>query len=348
MADKPAFNPSGDYKKPKFDPSAPIGAAQLSPEQATIASLPNAAQQAKASQPQLGDPNANLSQSQLGESATDIPTAANVLEHSVGPAGFAAKHPVQAAAAIPGALLGAAVAPATIAGAAGVGAAGAGMGSQVTQVLSGKNPLSSDSLTETGKNTAIGGAVGATLGTVSPVAQWISASKASGAKFLQAAADKAATQAVTLSPETNKLVDEIMQQDASGNPAPGVIKKLLERLGPNPNSLAGAEPGPLTYPEARNFQSNASRLSAAEKLDDKGSMKALMAKFSKSFGQDVSSAADDAGVGTLHRAGMQQYATASSRDKILSTVGKAALASTGIGGSAIAGYELLKKFGVTK
>lgn len=319
-------------------------------EAAQVAALPDAAAQSKATQPQIGDPNAKLSQSQLGDSAVaGQPTAASLLEASV-PGAFAAKHPIQAAAAIPGALLGAAAAPAGIAGAALTGAAGAGMGTQVSQVLSGKNPLSSESLNETGQNTAIGGATGAAAGSISPLAKWIGASKSTGATLLQKAADKAANQPVELSPETNKLMDQIMQQDKSGNTAPKVIKDLLTRVGPNPNAPAGAEPGPLTYPEARDFQSNASRLSAGESMNAKGSMKALMAQFSKSLSADVQASADTAGVGDIHRMGMQQYATAAGKDKLIDAAKDVAKSKTGqaIGvGIGIEGaHAVLKKFGV--
>jgi hypothetical protein len=322
-------------------------------EAAQVAALPDAAQQAKASQPQIGDPNANLKQSQLGDSAVaGTPTAASLVEASI-PGAFAVKHPVQAAAAVPGALLGAGAAPAGIAGAALTGAAGAGMGTQVTQALSGQNPVSDASLKEAGGNAAVGGAIGAAAGAVSPVAKWIGASKSSGAKFLQAAADKAADAPVELSPETNRLMDEIMRQDKSGNTAPKVIKDLLTRVGPNPNAPADAQPGPLTYPEARDFQSNASRLSAGESMNAKGSMKALIAQFSKSFSQDVQNAADQAGVGTLHRAGMTQYAQASGKQDVIDSGkdvgGKAGkiIAGSALGAGGFEGSrELLKRFGI--
>lgn len=312
-------------------------------EAAQVAALPDAAAQSKATQPQIGDPNAKLSQSQLGDSAVaGQPTAASLLEASV-PGVFAAKHPIQAAATIPGALLGAAAAPAGIAGAALTGAAGAGMGTQVSQVLTGKNPLSSESLNETGQNTAIGGATGAIAGSISPIAKWITSSKTSGGAMLEAAAKKAANQPVELSPETNEIVEKIMKLGKTGQTPPKVVSDLMARMGPNPNAPANADEGPLLYPEARDFQSNASALSASEKLDAKGPMKAYMAQFSKSLSRDIQSAADEAGAGDIHRAGMQQYAAAISRNKAASTALKV---GAPLAGAAYPAYEVLKKFGV--
>lgn len=333
MADKPAFNPNGDYNKPKFDPSAPIGAAQVSPEQAQIAALPNANAQA-ASQAINNTPlGANPSHISDQVAALDAAQTSNP-NHN---------HFEKLAPLVGGAGL-ASLGESTLAkvGGAAIGGAGGDAAAQLT--TTGKvDP--SQSLAA-GATMAAGEGIGQTV--LSPLAKWISTTKAGGGKLLQAAAEKAATQPVELSPETNKLMEQIMQQDKSGNTAPKVVKDLLTRVGPNPNAPAGVPEQPLTYPEARDFQSNASRLSASESMNAKGSMKSLVAQFAKSLSGDVQSAADQAGVGDIHRAGMQQYATAAGKDKILDTAKAVASNKVAQGVGAAGTYELLKKFGVLK
>lgn len=335
MADKPAFDPSGAYNKPKFDPNAPIGAAQVSPEQAQIAALPNAAQQAK-TQTQNATP--------LGPNPTNLVDLAESQVATPNHNHFEKLAPLVAGSGAAGLVEGAA---AKIA-AAGAGGAGGDAAAQLT--TTGKvNPIQS---AEAGAGMAVGEGIGQTI--LSPLAKWISTTKAGGGKLLQAAAEKAATQPVELSPETNKLMEQIMQQDKSGNTAPKVVKDLLTRVGPNPNAPAGVPEQPLTYPEARDFQSNASRLSASESMNAKGSMKSLVAQFSKSLSGDVQAAADQAGVGDIHRAGMQQYATAASKGKVVDTakglLTDQALKGAAQAGGAVAGggtiYALLRKFGV--
>lgn len=339
MADKPAFNPNGDYNKPKFDPSAPIGAAQVSSEQAQIAALPNANAQA-ASQAVNNTPlGANPSHISDQVAALDAAQTSNPnhnhfekLAPLVGGAGLAS--------------LGES-ALAKVGGAA-IGGAGGDAAAQLT--TTGKvDP--SQSLAA-GATMAAGEGIGQTV--LSPLAKWISTTKAGGGKLLQAAAEKAATQPVELSPETNKLAEQIMAQGKRGNGNVKVVSDLMARLGTNPNAPVGAGEGPLLYPEARDFQSNASRLSASESMDAKGNLKSLVAQFSKSFGADVQSAADQAGVGDIHRAGMQQYATAASKGKAVDTakdlLTHQALKGAAQAGGAVAGggaaYDILQKFGV--
>lgn len=328
MADKPAFDPSGAYNKPKFDPNAPIGAAQVSPEQAQIAALPNAAQQAKA-QTQNATP--------LGPNPTNLVDLAESQVATPNHNHFEKLAPLVAGSGAAGLVEGA------VAKIAAAGAGGAGGDAAAQLTTTGKvNPIQS---AEAGAGMAVGEGAGQVL---SPIAKWIASSKGSGARLLQAALDKAGSAPVELSPETNKIMEQIMQQDRSGNTAPKVVKDLLARVGPNPTAPANAEPGPLTYGEARNFQSNASRLSSGEAMNAKGSMKSLMAQFSKSLSGDVQAAADSAGAGDIHRAGMQQYAAASSRNQAASVAGKAALGLTAGGGGVLGAIEVLKKFGVLK
>lgn len=196
-----------------------------------------------------------------------------------------------------------------MAGASGAGA-GAGLGA-----LAGGTPPKEALATAAGTT-----ATGAVL---SPLARWLASSKSVGAKALQAASQKVGNAPVELSPKTNELVEEIVREGKSGGIVPKVITDLLDRVGPSTRQAAEAAPGPLTYNEARSFQSNASQLSAAEQMGLKGRMKSLIPEFAKSFGRDVQAAADAGGAGPEHAIGMQEYATASSRNRALAKAGKA-------------------------
>lgn len=174
--------------------------------------------------------------------------------------------------------------------------------------------------------TAAGGAIGQPIAegitaAASPIIKWIGASKTVGAKLLQQASTKAGNAPVELSAETNRLVDEIVREGKSGGHTPKIISDLLDRLGPSTRQAAEAEPGALTYNEARNFQSNTG-LSVSEQMDLKGRMRSLMPQFAKSFSQDVQAAADQAGIGAEHAQGMKEYAMALSRNRALSKIGK--------------------------
>lgn len=191
-----------------------------------------------------------------------------------------------------------------------------------------------------------GGLLGKYVG--SPLLNWIGASKTGGAQALQLAADKAGSAPVNLSPETDKLLEKITTQGKLGGNVPKVVSDLLERVGPSTKDAADAVKGPLTYGEARILQSNLSALSTNEKMALKGEMKSLMPQLAKSFSGDVQAGADDAGVGTLHRMGMQQYATASAKQRVLDNVKDFASSKAvqyGAGGLGLgAGEELIRRF----
>lgn len=173
----------------------------------------------------------------------------------------------------------------------------------------------------------VGGVVGGVAGgagmAASPFAKWLGASKTLGARLLQQASAKAGNAPIELSPHTNELVEEIVKQGKLGGKVPKVISDLLERLGPSTRQAADAEPGPLTYDEARIVQGNASDLSAEERMTLKGSLRSLVPRFAKSFSRDVQTGADQAGIGTEHAAGMKEYATASERDRALAKLNDA-------------------------
>lgn len=194
------------------------------------------------------------------------------------------------------------------------GASGAGAGAGLGALAGGTRPM--EALATAAGTTA-------TSAVASPFLKWLSSSKSVGAKALQAASQKAGNVPVELSPKTNELVEEIVREGKSGGTVPKVITDLLDRVGPSARQAAEANPGPLTYNEARSFQSNASQLSAAEQMSLKGRMKSLIPEFAKSFGRDVQTAADVGGAGPEHAIGMREYAAASSRNRALTKAGKA-------------------------
>lgn len=212
------------------------------------------------------------------------------------------------------------------------GASGAGAGAGAGAFAGGTSPKE-----------ALGIAAGttATNAIASPLLKWLSSSKSVGAKALQAASQKAGNAPVELSPQTNEIVDKIVQQGKLGGKIPKVITDFLDRVGPSTRQAAEASPGPLTYDEARILQSNASQLSVNEANDLKGQLKSLIPQFARSFGRDVQTAADVAGAGPEHAIGMQEYAAASSRNRALTKIGKAAVGS----GAAAIGGKILYDLG---
>lgn len=188
---------------------------------------------------------------------------------------------------------------------------------------------------------ALGNAAGTTATgmILNPLAEWIGSSKTLGAKMLQQASAKAGNAPIELSPRTNELLDDIIQEDRSGGHAPKVITDILKRVGPNPSLPADAAPGPLTYDEARRFQGNLSSLSVAERQNLQGKMGGLMKQLAASWSKDVQNGANAAGAGPEHALGMSEYAAASSRGRTVSKILKAAGVGGGIGAGA---YELLK------
>ena len=196
---------------------------------------------------------------------------------------------------------------------------------------------------ETAQNAAelggnlVGGFGGGMAGE-SSLAKWISSSKSKGAELLQYASSKAGNAPVQISPQTDRIVEEIVKEGNLGGSPPKIISDFLKRVGPTVK-MNPAEEVPLTYDEARILQSNASQLSASEKQAMKGRMGSLMKQFANSFSQDVQAAADQAGIGAEHSAGMQEYALASSRNRTLKNIGKYALPTAGGAGLM---YELLR------
>lgn len=202
-------------------------------------------------------------------------------------------------------------------------------GGAVSQIGA-ENPSAGNVLKEAG-----GYAAGSLTGeAAAPFLKWLTSSKTLGAKLLQSASTKAGNAPVQISPQTDAIVEEIVQQGKLGGTIPKVITDFLDRMGPSTRLPAEAPPNPLTYNEARILQSNASTMSAQEAMALKGRLKYLIPQFAKSLSGDVQTAADQAGIGMEHGLGMKEYAAASARNRVLGkaagTAGKAALgAATG-------------------
>jgi len=217
---------------------------------------------------------------------------------------------------------------------AGAGA-GAATGNVTGSAISGQMPNATEAA-KTGAAFAGAQGAGEALG---PFVRWLTSSKTTGAQLLQQASAKAGNAVVELSPKTNALVDDIIAEGKSGGHPPKVVTDLLFRVGPHTRVPAEAPENPLTYDEARRFQGNASSLSRNEYGDLKGRMASLVPQFAKSFSADVQAAADKAGIGTEHAAGMREYAMASARNRTLAKGAKIA----GLGGAGYLAEQGIKK-----
>jgi hypothetical protein len=224
------------------------------------------------------------------------------------------------------------------AGAALGGMAGEGL-KQVAMPLASQSASANPPAEMLKSGAIMGAAEGIGKYALSPLVKWMSSSKTLGAKLLQQASAKAGSAPVELSPKTNELVDDLVQQSKLGGKPIKVISDLLDRVGPSTRQPAYGSPNPLTYDEARILQSNISQLTPEEMTTLKGTQKGLLKQLAGSFSSDVQAAADKAGVGTEHAAGMREYALASSRNRVLAKVGKAGAAAAGAAGIGAAGYE---------
>jgi hypothetical protein len=142
-----------------------------------------------------------------------------------------------------------------------------------------------------------------------------------GAQLLNQALAKGSNAPVEISSRTDAALDDLVSAEKTGGKLPKVVTDLLKRLGPSTKEAADAEPGPLTYQEARGFQKNISGLSVEEKLAMNKDLKRLMPELANSFSKDVQAAADKAGFGDLHAAGLGSYAQAARIQGIKSDMG---------------------------
>lgn len=114
-----------------------------------------------------------------------------------------------------------------------------------------------------------------------------------------------------------------------GRTLPGPVKALLER---------SQAIEPMTYPEARDYQSALSDMSANDKMSMSGSMKGQVSKLSQGFFDDIKSAADAAGRGDDYAQAMKEYRQASS----LQDSAKAAMKLALVAGGGYKAYTVFK------
>jgi|SRR6185312_695118 len=154
-------------------------------------------------------------------------------------------------------------------------------------------------------------------------------------KSFQAVSQIAGSHPVSVSPA---LSDSLMQYqqlvDAGGSRSLAVSKFL--------NRLTDPTKGPLTYDEARLFQSNISELSADEAQRLKPVMKRQVGQIASNLGDTVENTAANAGVLDKFRSAMSEYSAAKTnqaRIEVLKKWGIKTLAASALGGAGAAGAK---------
>ena len=124
----------------------------------------------------------------------------------------------------------------------------------------------------------------------------------------------------------------------TGASTPQVVNKFITRI-------ADTNEGPLTYSEARNFYSNATKLSASEKMASNPAMKRAIGMFTNSLGDAIGNTADQAGKLSDLQGAMGEYAKAmrmremgENAAELAKKVGVGALFGAG-GAAAYKGYK---------
>lgn len=121
----------------------------------------------------------------------------------------------------------------------------------------------------------------------------------------------------------------------SGGSMPKVIRDFLRRA-------SDPEKGPITYAEARDFYSNATRLSADEFNRLTPVMKAQVGKFTNALGRGIYGAAESVGQGEQYARAMSQYRFGAQGTKVMKSAVKYGTAA--IVGDYLA-RALLNRFG---
>lgn len=124
---------------------------------------------------------------------------------------------------------------------------------------------------------------------------------------------------------------ELWTQSERGSTLPKAVRQLVNRL---------AKPGsdPITYEEAKDFQSNVSNLSANEKMNLKPNTVRLLGQLNADLKESLADAADTAGKGQQFTTAMREYHQAMKlrgfTDEAISQAWKMALRGAGIYGAA--------------
>lgn len=173
-----------------------------------------------------------------------------------------------------------------------------------------------------------GAAVGGLLGKIPSAAR----ASANFDKALAAAKD------VPIDPaEAYKIALRAQEIGSHGSQPPKVITDFLKQADP--------QLPPLTYEAGKDFSSNASRLSASERMNLNGDMGRQVKKFAGAMRNATQAAADQAGVGAEHSAAMEEYRRAMQLRDMSKVVKQAAVKAgvTGLlGAGAYGSYKTVK------
>lgn len=125
-----------------------------------------------------------------------------------------------------------------------------------------------------------------------------------------------------------------------GGSAPKFAAQYIERNMPKiAGEVVTQQPSRMTFPEARDFYSNASRLSAAENMGTNPTIHREVGQFTNNLGKSIQDAANAAGKGDEYAAAMREYRQAKNLEEALGVVKKYGL-RTFLG--ALGGYGAYK------
>lgn len=189
----------------------------------------------------------------------------------------------------------------------GTGALGSQAASGVTKELGG----SQDAQDLAGD---IGGLAGGTLGGLGTkaIASRLPSKGAAGALFNQVSGAAGDIPIDVTAPGNSALKAKELAQ--AGGRMPKVINDFIRRT-TDPNQP------PLTYDEARNFYSNASRISSDEAQRLTPVMRRQLVQFTRDLGDSIGGAADQGGVLPQYQGAMKQYRQAAQLQDSFSNVG---------------------------
>lgn len=172
-------------------------------------------------------------------------------------------------------------------------------------------------------------------------------SKALASKSLSEVMDVAKD--VPINPNGAKQVAlRVQELSKRGGQMPQVIRNFLNRVSSKPAVFPNAPDSvaPLTYQEARDFYSNASRLSADEFNKLTPVMQRQVAMFTKALGKSITEAADTVGLGSKYTGAMKEYAQAMKlkgfSDAAIDFFVKRLIPAGVIGAAGYEGYKLMK------
>lgn len=125
-------------------------------------------------------------------------------------------------------------------------------------------------------------------------------------------------------PLTNSLkpLQRATELGVRGSTLPGPVDALLKR---------SQMIEPMTFPEARDYQSSLSDLSASDKLSMNKRMSGAVKQLNKSLYDDIHSAADSAGSGDDYEQAMRDFRRASTVKDVASKAAKYGIGAAGLG-----------------